>query len=340
MITLMHLMPLMKLRFKEVVITFSLIILLSILLYYRVIPREKITIPFETVTLNLILKVCLAITIVLVMLIKDTINRKGYLIKQNAESKYEIILEKLKKHIDFIAIFLNKNIIKFQLLYNYLWKNPNSLLYIYVSLSIIPRMFVIFIFIYDIFINHALFYFFKILPCLMISLIFQIFLYFFKRFNDIESNTLQPKVQAFANYLDKGIAGIIPLKTYIHETSLKLLKKSKEASNATLLLDPDYVYSWETKTGYKADLKSSLELYKKAAEKLILNHMVFIRFFTQLSFYGQPISIIIRVCYAISWSYILYISTSLSCYDVLNFILAMEDSSHQLFVEEPFSGVF
>src|SRR5579871_1088453 len=172
MITLMHLMPLMKLRFKEVVITFSLIILLSILLYYRVIPREKITIPFETVTLNLILKVCLAITIVLVMLIKDTINRKGYLIKQNAESKYEIILEKLKKHIDFIAIFLNKNIIKFQLLYNYLWKNPNSLLYIYVSLSIIPRMFVIFIFIYDIFINHALFYFFKILPCLFFFLFF------------------------------------------------------------------------------------------------------------------------------------------------------------------------
>lgn len=245
------------------------------------------------------------------------------------------IIENMKQGLDFITIYLDTKYLNFDEIYRYFGFNKTKLIQIYLITTWCIRLLVFSIFVLDVFYFSRLLYFYKVLPLLLIPFFFRLIFYFFKRHIDVQCNIFKNKVQAVVIYLDSGNSGVIPLEKYVHETSLKLLNIPQERSKGTIILNPDYVYEWETLTGKNLDMVNTLAVYRKKIERIILNYIIIYRFENQKYVYDLYLKIIIRFGYFFGWAYILNLSDPLTFMVILTIIFRTCK-----YIEDPFSGIY
>jgi len=316
-----------KMKFKNTLIFISFISIVIILFYQKLTIKESVELPLKVYTFTNLMYLIL-IFIVLLLAILAIIIRP----KIDSNNYYLNFIEKIKQNLDFLITYIDIKFINFDEIYRYFGFNKKKLFQCYILANWGIRMIVFIVFILDIFYFNHLAYFYKILPLMLIPFSFQLIFYFIKRYFDIQCHELSPKVQPFVLYTTTKVSGIISLKDYIHQTSLKLLKIPGEPSKGTILLDPDYIQQWEISTGKTLDQEKTLSNYKKKLERLFLNYIVIYRFESQKTFYALYFNILIRFGYFLGWSYVFYLSDPLSFYAIINVSLNI-----YRYIKEPFS---
>lgn len=311
------------LKLKNAVLLFFFVSIIVLLVYKKFITKESLTLPIEFYNYRYYMYLFIVFFALLLALMTV------FLHDINKHKKFINFLENIKGNFDFIPIFLNENWINIDKIYKYFGFNKKRLFQYYLLSNWSVRSFVLIIFMFDVFYFRHLFYFYKILPLLLIPLAFRIFYYFLRRHIDINCQILKDKIQPIVFYPETGILGVIALKEYIHIASLKLLNVQGKVSRGTIALDPNYISS-----GTSLEIEQTLAKFKKIVERMILNYIVIYRFENQKAFYDNKVNIIIRLGYFIGWVYIFYLS------DTLNFILLLTFLAKiYLKFEEPFSGL-
>jgi hypothetical protein len=309
---LMNEFPMKLIKYISQILTFTFIFsIIAYIIINRLIIREDITLPYNFDKTRFILFMCFMLFVIIILLI--VLLNKNLIIKNPFYSR---IQTSLNKNLDIISIFVFNNVMMYKIpdIYLYLKNKNNFLFLLYVILSCLIRFIVLMFFTIDIFIFGKISYFYKILPLLLIPLIFRICYYFFKRFLEMQYEILAPKIEAKYNQ------EFIETKDYVIKAAVHRIKNSDKIFDGYISLNVDYFYAVQEQIGKKINAQKSLEKFDKGIELMIEQQMVLSNFELRKSIIEPLFTLLIRTCYFIIWSYVLYINDPATFFEIVNFI--------------------
>jgi hypothetical protein len=298
---------------KEVLLLNGFIIILFILWNYLIrvrLPKDITSIPSNYILFYYILMLNTFMYLTLKYIIQLYIGsiQQLKIIKYLNELKENSLLE-----VDNYVRNKIENLLAFQQkLFLYFFEHLNIITYRYTFLVLIPKIIVVFLFLFDVLYLNTINYFYKALPLLLLPLIVRYVIFDFQRLYEEQCTLISKCINIYSYDTGEEIyAELISLKYYIEQTlEIRQLVLDK---NFDCLITIDSNYISRILDAYKGDKTNIGFNYKSALRKFNLRIELLIKLKTVLwtvykfqSLVEVELNLLLYLTYTFCWGFIIY----------------------------------